>query len=152
MNSVVDLLKSAGCDYEIRVFKQPAHKARQAANLLGCPLGAVVKSLVFETDHQTDFLLVLVSGQNRVDTQKLSKILGWKVRPAEITKVLELTGYPVGAVPPFGIKNTCKVIIDADLMVHERLWGAAGDTNILVSFSPVILKELTGGLVCDISQ
>ncbi len=149
---VLEVLESLACDYKLRTFETPAHHAKQAAELLECHLGAVVKSLVFEVNAHESFLLVLVSGQNRVDGGKLSKIVGDKVFPAKPDRVLLTTGYPVGAVPPFGLTRRLPVIIDNDLLEFEYLWASAGSKNTLVKFKSSILSDITGGRVCDIKE
>lgn len=152
VNKVLGVFKKFGFSYQIRTFNQSAHHAEQAARLLGCSLGAVVKSLVFETKGQTAFILVLVSGQNRVDSEALSEIIGSKVFPAKAEKVLTLTGYPVGAVPPFGIDADPPVIIDADLLSYQDVWAAAGSVKYLMGFKSKWLPRLTQGNVHDIKE
>jgi prolyl-tRNA editing enzyme YbaK/EbsC (Cys-tRNA(Pro) deacylase) len=141
VSKVLEVLNSQDMDHQVRVFDAPAHHAREAAELLNCPLGAVVKSLVFASKDQEKFVLVLVSGQNRADNQKLSKITGFGVLTAKPERVLALTGYPVGAVPPFGADLELPVIIDQDLMTYQNLWASAGSSHILVNFESVILKK-----------
>jgi len=150
VNEVLKVFDKFGYGCEVRVFKQAAHHAHQAAELLNCPLGAVVKSLVFETKDQTGFVLVLASGQNRVDIKKVSNIIGSKVFSAKPESVLTLTGFPVGAVPPFGIEGDPRVIIDADLLLHRDVWAAAGSANYLMGFKSRCLPHLTQGVVYDI--
>lgn len=152
VSKVLEVLNSQDMDHQVRVFDTPAHHAREAAELLNCPLGAVVKSLVFASKDQEKFVLVLVSGQNRADNQKLSKITGFGVLPAKPERVLALTGYPVGAVPPFGADLELPVIIDQDLMTYQNLWASAGSPHILVNFESVILKKITGGQIGDIKE
>ena len=65
VKKVLGFLDSNECDYRVRVVETPAHHARQAAELLNCPLGAIVKSLVFKVRGGHKFFLVLVSGPNR---------------------------------------------------------------------------------------
>jgi len=152
VNIVLGVCNKFGFSYGIRAFNQGAHHAEQAARLLRCSLGAVVKSLVFETKSQAAFILVLVSGQNRVDSEALSEIIGSKVYPAKPEKVLTLTGYPVGAVPPFGIDGDPLVIIDADLLSYQDVWAAAGSVKHPMGFKSKWLPRLTQGDVYDIKD
>lgn len=152
VHKIFDILDAYRCDYEVYTFEKPAHHARQAAKLVDCPLGAVVKSIVFKTYDDNNFFLVLISGNNRADSEKLRQIIGSKVHPANPRDVKVSTGYPVGSVPPFGFDADIDVIIDADLMANESLWASAGSENVLIRFSPTTLLDITGVNVCDIKQ
>jgi Cys-tRNA(Pro) deacylase len=152
VQEVLNILVENHIPTEVRVFDTPARQASQAAALIGCTLGAIVKSLVFEKQTSSDILLVLVSGVNRADLDVVSQIVGDRVQPAQPATVLEKTGYPVGAVPPIGVKETIPVIMDADLMLHDRVWASAGAENILVRFDPVDLLSLTKGKIKIIKQ
>ena len=96
--------------------------------------------------------MVLVSGKNRADIQILNEIVGEIVQSAKPTTVLALTGYPVGAVPPIGVKGTFPVIMDADLMLQEHVWASAGAENVLIKFDPVDLLNLSKGKIEVIKQ
>ena len=139
-------LEEMGFQYQIKVFKDPAHRASQAAELLACELGAVVKSLVFLINAK-DLLLVLVSGENRVDITQLKHIVGQEITQATPADVKKLTGYTVGSVPPFGIPGDFRVIIDRDLTNHSFVWAAAGSAHVLIRITPKDLQTLSGGMV-----
>ena len=152
VQDVLDILVENHIPFEVRVFDTPARQASQAAALIGCTLGAIVKSLVFEKQTSGGILLVLVSGKNRADLDILSEMIGDRVKPAQPATVLEITGYPIGAVPPIGIKETFQVIVDADLLLHEQVWASAGAENILVRFDPIDLLSLSKGKIKIIKQ
>lgn len=147
IKKVLETLEKSNRAYQLRSFSEPAHHAREAATLLGYPLGAVVKSLVFQTTESENLVLVLVSGKNRADIATLSRILGQSVRPANPGDILDLTGYAVGAVPPFGMKGEFTVIIDADLMTYDTIWSAAGSAYVLIGLTPDVLQQLSGGRI-----
>lgn len=150
--AVLRVLDSKGFDYQVCAFDAPAHHARQAAALLNCPIGSIVKSLVFKVKSQNTYILVLVSGQNRADRKKLSKIVGEQIVNAQPDEVLTEIGYPVGAVPPFAVDFDFHPIIDQDLMSYKNLWASAGSGYILVKFESAILEDITGGWICDIKE
>lgn len=144
---VLQILRENGCKFEVRAFESKAHHASDAADLLGCPLGAVVKSLVFQVADTGEIALVLVSGENRVDMSKLSQILGCEIKPAKPVELERLTGFKVGAVPPIGVKTSLPVIIDADLMSYETVWASAGSVHTLMQLKSQDLLALTNGRV-----
>ncbi len=141
------VLDEHAAPYQLRRFDKPAHHASQAAKLLHCSLGAVVKSLVFTGSEDGKFLLVLVSGENRVDLEQITKLVGDQVKLANPKDIFSLTGYEVGAVPPFGVDGNHLTIIDADLMAFEYVWAAAGSQNILIKIAPTDLRQLSRGMI-----
>ncbi len=143
---VLQKLQEQGEVVYLRSFDAPARRASEAADLLGCPLGAVVKSLVFQIG-ESKAVLVLVSGENRADLAVLSRILGQSVIQASPTFVRQRTGFPVGAVPPFGIDAELQVIIDETLMDYANIWASAGSAHTLMRLSPAVLVEQTQGIV-----
>jgi Cys-tRNA(Pro) deacylase len=150
VEKVLSVLKENGIPYQLRRFEQPAHHARQAASLLGCELGAVVKSLVFTPKARKGIVLVLVSGKNRVNLQVFSKAFGASVTPACPEVVLSQTGYSVGAVPPFGFTVEIPVFIDQDLFDFTYLWASAGAANALMRIEACALTRVTHGQICAI--
>lgn len=147
VRAVLAVLEANQISYKLAIFETPARQASQAAALVGCPLGAIVKSLVFEKTASGELLLVLVSGQNRADGQILNTLVGEEVQPAKPEIVLKRTGYPVGAVPPCGLAGISLTIIDADLMAFPQVWASAGAVNILIRLGSSGLSPLTNGRI-----
>src|SRR3979411_3303370 len=84
----------------VREFAESTATAADAAAAIGTTVGRIVKSLVFMAGEQP--VLVLTSGPNRVDTQKVSSLMGHSIERANADQVRQLTGYAVGGVPPVG--------------------------------------------------
>ena len=144
---VLHQLHGQDITYHLRLFDEPAHHARQASLLLGCDLGAVVKSLVLSGEGQQDFYLALVSGNRRVDLHALNEVLGLQLFLADPDDVLAQAGYPVGAVPPFGLRQQLPVVMDADLMDFPLLWASAGSLHAMVGLDPQNLARITRGRI-----
>ena len=144
---VLSVLEQHNTAYELRSYEVPAHHAVEAAALLGSPLGAVVKSLVFQNDSEPEMILVLVSGENRVNVSLLNNLVKGSCHQASPDSVQEEVGYPVGAVPPFGLKRQFSVFVDRDLMAYELVWGSAGSINVLLGIPPNDLVKLSLGRV-----
>lgn len=113
-----------GLDIDVRRFPQGTRTAVEAAAAVGCELGQIVKSLVFECDGEP--VLALTSGANRVDTAALGRVSGGLVTKADADTVRRATGYAIGGTPPFGHARPLRTVVDADLMQFERVWAAAG--------------------------
>ncbi len=110
------LLDSLGLNILVKEFEYSTRTAAEAAEAIGCRVGQIVKSLIFETVVSHQPVLVLVSGTNRVNEIKLEKTVGEQVEKADADFVREKTGFVIGGVPPVGHKEEMQTYIDKDLM------------------------------------
>ncbi len=148
---VVAALGEAGIDTEVREFDEATRTAQQAADTLGVPVGAIVKSLCFMADREA--LMLLVSGANRADVEKVRSLLGvTTVTRAKPDEVRAATGYAIGGVPPIGHARPLHMIVDRDLLGYDELWAAAGTPNSVFHLTPRQLVELAGGEVADVAE
>jgi prolyl-tRNA editing enzyme YbaK/EbsC (Cys-tRNA(Pro) deacylase) len=119
--------------------------AAAAAEALGCAVGAIANSLVFDADGVP--LLVLASGAHRVDTGKVAALIGAaKVRRASPEFVLAATGQEVGGVAPVGHPAPLRTVVDTDLADHPVLWAGGGDHFTMFSATYEALLALTDGI------
>src|SRR3954463_12079293 len=94
-------LQARGGRGEIVVLPDSVHTAALAAEALGCEVGAIANSLVFDADGSP--VLILTSGAHRVDTAKLATDLGvTNLKRAEPEFVRAHTGQVIGGVSPIG--------------------------------------------------
>ncbi len=152
VQKVLKVLIENDVDFDLKAFNDPARQATEAAALLKCPLGAIVKSLVFVKKSSNELFLVLVSGINRADLKKVGYILTDIVVPAPPDFVLSKTGYPVGAVPPLGINFLQPVIMDIELTHYQQVWASAGAENVLMGLSPMSIQMLTSAQLVHIAE
>jgi prolyl-tRNA editing enzyme YbaK/EbsC (Cys-tRNA(Pro) deacylase) len=144
VDRVVAALRDAGVDAEVRRLDRPVPTAAAAAAALGCAVGAIANSLVFDADGAP--LLVLASGAHRVDTAKVAALVGAaRVRRASPEFVLAATGQEVGGVAPTGHPAPLRALVDVDLAAHPILWAGGGDHHTMVSLTYADLLRLTGG-------
>jgi GrpB-like predicted nucleotidyltransferase (UPF0157 family)/prolyl-tRNA editing enzyme YbaK/EbsC (Cys-tRNA(Pro) deacylase) len=139
---------------QLRMVDLPAttRTAIEAAQALNCDLNQIVKSLLFTGDRTGCHILVLVSGTNRVDTQRLSEVIGEKVHLSDAHTVQSVTGYPIGAVSPFGLIKQPIMIIDEDLGGQSDVWISGGSDQVLANISYQQLCELTRGKVTPVNR
>lgn len=145
----LDAAGDRGFTPDVRTMEESTHTAEEAAAAVGCDVGAIVKSLVFLADDEP--LLVLVSGLNRVDTDKLGEELGVAITKSDAKRVKGATGYSIGGVPPFGHTTTLRTVVDSDLLSFDELWAAAGSGTAVFPLGPDALIELTRGEVVFVS-
>ncbi len=142
----IDYLKSQNLSFDIKTFSKSTRTSADAAATLGCQLGQIAKSIIFQTaDHQP--ILIIASGSNRVNEAKLEKILNKKISKADATLVRQHTGYTIGGVPPFGFPQLIKTFIDHDLLQYSVVWSAAGDPHSIFPLSPIDLVRVTRGII-----
>ena len=151
---VKQALNAFGLDPEL-VQELPADTstAEAAARAVQAPQGAIVKSLIFLADGTP--MLVLVAGEQRADLKRLRAMLGLskrRLRIAQPTQVLELTGFEVGGVPPLGHKEPMRTLIDITLARFEPVWAAAGSANAVFPIAFEQLVIVTGGEVVDLAE
>ena len=125
--------------------------AADAAAAIGCPLGAIVKSLVFRVDDEV--VVALVSGANSLDEPALARAAGGEgARRVDAATVREATGFPVGGVPPFGHRTELRVFVDEDLLAFDRVFAAAGTPATTFGVAPADLVAATGGVVATLAR
>ncbi len=147
---VTDAARAAGLEIIVQRFPDGTRTAADAALAVGCEVAQIIKSLVFIADEAP--ILALVSGANRVDLAKLADVLGKMARRADGDEARAATGYAIGGVPPFGHARPITVVLDRDLLVHDRLWAAAGLPDAVFSISPDDLRRISAGTVADLAS
>lgn len=151
VDRVRECLTSLGLNVEVMELAESTRTAALAAQAVGSPLGAIVKSLVFLADGKP--ILVLVSGDKRADPKKLEKILDAKqVMIANAEQVREATGFAIGGVPPVAHKSKLPTLIDKNLGRFETLYAAAGSPQAVFPISYEKLVEITGGQLADVAE
>ncbi len=131
-----------------RTFSSSTRTAQEAADQIGCELGAICKSLIFRTGD--DMVLVLTSGSNRVDVGKVGTTLGVPLEKADADFVRAKTGFAIGGVPPWGYERPRHVLLDSDLKQYETIWAAAGTPHSVFPTSFSELAEKTGAQVMSV--
>ncbi len=144
---VRDALAAAGSPARIVELAATARSAEDAARSVGCELGAIVKSLVFEVDGRP--VMALVAGDRRCDAEALPEALGLAgaVRRADARLVRDATGFAIGGVAPIG--HDLPVAIDASLGRFDQLWAAAGHPHCVFATTLPELTALTRGQLSD---
>lgn len=132
------LAATPGLDAEIRFFSEGTKTANDAARAIGCPVAAIVKSLVFvvEGGGTDEPVVALVPGDLRLDTDKLANITGAaRARRASLDEVKEATGYAAGGTPPFGHSQQLRLFADHRLRRNDPVWAAAGTPTTVFPIS-----------------
>ena len=124
-----------------------------AARALGVDAERIIKSLLFMADHQP--VLVINNGPARVDRKKLAAYLDMnrkRVKFASARQALEITGYVVGSMPPFGHRQPLRTLVDRSTTELETVYGGGGDIDAMMRLSSAELLRATHAETADISE
>ena len=147
----LDAARAHGLDLNVTRFPADTRTAQDAAAAIGCDVGAIVKSLVLDSDDGP--FMVMTSGANRVSYGKVEVATGRSdVRRADADAVRAATSYPVGGVSPFGHPAPLAMVIDRDLLAYDDVWAAAGTPDSVFPVEPQALVEATGAVVADVAE
>jgi len=151
-SDVRDYLLQEGISHEIVQLPSSASTAQMAADALGVPVGEVVKSLVFLLDDERP-LMALVTGDATVDTDALAREA--RVSRAALAKgerVLELTGYRPGAVPPCALETDVPLIADPSVFLPDVVYCGGGTTTTMLKIRGADLEALLRPRMLPIAQ
>jgi len=144
------LLKTLGFELQVLELSKTTRTAVDAALAVNCQLGQIAKSIVFKTTTTQKPILVIASGSNRINEEKIAQIIGESVKKANANFVLEKTGFAIGGVAPVGHPEKIETLIDEDLFCYQEIWAAAGNPNSVFKLSPQQLLKITGGRIIKV--
>lgn len=147
---VADLLANIGHDKLVVMLSESGKTSAEAAAGLGCSVAEIAKSIVFRRLSDNAAVMVIASGSNRVDEEKVAAIVG-ALGKADARFVKERIGYAIGGVCPIGHVGKTIVLIDQDLLAFESIWAAAGHPHAVFNLTPQQLIAMTAAPVTDIA-
>lgn len=130
--------RERGVKISIQRFPEGTKTSQDAARAAGCPLSAIAKSLVFVvvTEHGDEPVVAVLSGDHRLDTDKLAQAAGGKkARRAELDEARAATGYAPGGTAVFGLANPLRIFADTGLRRNDPIWSAAGTPDAIYTIS-----------------
>jgi prolyl-tRNA editing enzyme YbaK/EbsC (Cys-tRNA(Pro) deacylase) len=148
---VTSYLREAGAEARVEEFKDGTPTAQAAARAVGCDLGQIVKSLVFQCDGRP--VVVMVPGDRRADSRKIAQAAGSRTaRIAGSEEVAEATGFEPGAVAPFPLPRVERVFIERMLLSHQVVWIGAGSDKHMAALAPAELVRLSRARPMDVVE
>lgn len=148
---VQSVLDSFDMGLKVTRYKQSTATSQQAADAIGCELGQIAKSLCFIVDGNP--ILVVASGDQRVDDKKLAAFFGVgrkKVKTAKPEQCVEIYGFAPGGVSPVGHRTPdIPVYIDDSMRRFATVYAAAGSSNANFGLTVDQLISITNGQVID---
>ena len=127
--------------------------AANVAQALGYNESQMVKTLVFESGTGEQ-VLVMLGGDKNAISGNLKRAIGSRdIRLAAPDKVIEVTGYAIGSIPPFHWQPPgFRTFIDACLMDEDILGVGAGQWGQEIMIAPDDLAGVTGATVVNLSK
>jgi prolyl-tRNA editing enzyme YbaK/EbsC (Cys-tRNA(Pro) deacylase) len=138
-----------------RWLETPARTCAEAAEALGVTVGQIAKSVIFRRVTDNRAVLVIASGDRRVDEVKVSALAevgAQGLARADAAFVKAQTGFSIGGVAPVAHREPPVVFMDRDLQRFAVVWAAAGHPNGVFQASPAELQALTSAPFADVAQ
>ncbi len=148
---VAAALQDAGHPHAPLMLDDAARTAQQAADALGIVVGQIAKSIIFRRKSDDAAVLVITSGDRRVDEQRVEALVGPLGR-ADADFVKARTGFSIGGVAPVAHAQPPVTLIDRELFRFDEIWAAAGHPHGVFRLKPADLERLTGAPVADVVQ
>lgn len=136
-------LTAAGHPHAPQMLDGSARTAQEAADALGVALGQIAKSIIFRRLDDDAAVLVITSGDRRVDEGRVAALVG-KTGRADADFVKAVTGFSIGGVAPVGHATPPVILIDRELFRFDEIWAAAGHPHAVFRLRPQDLARLTG--------
>jgi len=137
-------LDSLGIEHRVFIHEQPVTSFEEAASRRNQRPGQIVRSILFNIRPE-EYLMVLVAGPDQIDWKKLRQFVKRsRVRMATEEEVLEVTGYRIGTVSPFGVKNQFQVLIDASVLKEAEVSIGSGVRNMAIIMQSADLRKALG--------
>ena len=142
---VIAALQAAGHPHMPVLLDDAARTAQQAADALGVQLGQIAKSIIFRRKSDDAAVLVITSGDRRVDEKKVDALVG-KTGRADAEFVKARTGFSIGGVSPLAHAVAPVTLIDRELLRFDVIWAAAGHPHGVFQLRPQDLQNVPGPL------
>ena len=148
LKRVIRALADGGLDSIPREVGQAA-TAQAAADLIGCTLDQIAKSIIFRGQDSGAAILFITAGGNRVDPAKASALAGEALDKADAALIRAQTGFVIGGVAPIGHLTPPRTFFDPRLKEFDIVWAAAGTPRHVFPAAPADLLRLSGAQEAD---
>lgn len=148
---VAAALHAKGHPHAPQMLDDAARTAQQAADALGVGLGQIAKSIIFRRKTDNAAVLVITSGDRRVDEKKVEALVG-RLGRADADFVKSRTGFSIGGVAPLAHAEPAVTLVDRELLRFGEIWAAAGHPHGVFRLRPQDLVLLTDAPWADVTQ
>ena len=150
VKEVKSYIDKNGINAEIIMFEaEQAKTSASAAEHLGCEVAQIAKSIILKAEQP---ILVILSGDMRVDLKKISDFIGQKAKLASPEYVIEEVGFIIGGVPPMGFDRSVRILMDKSVERFTEVFSSGGSRESILRISVDDLKNATKCKLVDVSK
>lgn len=142
-----------GLDIDVEEFPDGTKTAADAADAIGCEVGQIASSLVFDVDGE--LVVAITSGANRVSQERLAAHFDAPPEATEMADadvIRETVGWSIGGVPPLCHETDLPTLFDPTLTTYDTVWAAAGTPETVFPIDPETLREHADARVVDVTE
>jgi prolyl-tRNA editing enzyme YbaK/EbsC (Cys-tRNA(Pro) deacylase) len=144
-------LQARSITAEIVRLDVPTPTVESAALAVGTEVDQIIKSILFIAGERP--LLAIACGLSNIQRRAIADLLGIgkkRVKLATAEMVLEISGYEVGAMPPFGHRQPLDTLVDRRVINFNDAYAGGGAENALLHLNPQDILRVTGAQVLDL--
>ena len=150
VKEVKSYIDKNGINAEIIMFEaEQAKTSASAAEHLKCKVAQIAKSIILKAEQP---ILVILSGDMRVDLKKISDFIGQKAKLASPEYVIEEVGFIIGGVPPMGFDRPVRILMDKSVERFAEVFSSGGSRESILRISVDELKNATKCELVDVSK
>lgn len=139
-------LKKAKIDHQVFVHQSPVLSIEQAAAERNQEISQVIRSILFRLNER-DFAMVLIAGKKQISWKALRQHFGMsRLTMASPAEVLEVTGYQIGTVSPFGLKSPIPILADENVFSQVAVSLGSGVSGTAILMLTKNLKKALGDI------
>ncbi len=139
VNKVREYLKKWGRENDILEFGASTATVELAAQALGVEPARIAKTISFKNNESA--MLIVAAGDAKIHNGKFKSEFGFKAKMLTPDETLEYTGYAIGGVCPFDLKDNIPVFLDISLKRFETVFPACGSSNSAIELTCKELEE-----------
>ena len=135
------LLDSIGVEYTKHLYDYKKSGAVVAAELMGLPEHAMIKTLVMETNEGKPFI-ILMHGEKETSLKELARQLRVKnVSTVSVKDAQRYTAYMVGGISPFGTRRRVDIYTEKTILDLDYLYINGGRRGFILGMTPKVLVK-----------
>jgi prolyl-tRNA editing enzyme YbaK/EbsC (Cys-tRNA(Pro) deacylase) len=146
-------MQAQGVQGQILHLDVPTPTVEAAAQAVSARPEQIIKSILFMVDAQP--VLAIACGLSTIGRRPIADLFGVgkkRVRLATAQQVLEISGFEVGAMPPFGHRQPLHTLVDRRVLEVPEAYAGGGAENALVRLNPQEIQRVTGAEILDLLE
>jgi prolyl-tRNA editing enzyme YbaK/EbsC (Cys-tRNA(Pro) deacylase) len=138
---------------EIMHMNVPTPTVEIAAQALGVRVDQIVKSILFLVRGQP--VLAITCGTAYIDRRAIATYYGMghkRIKLASPEEVRSISGYEVGAMPPFGHRQPLPTLLDRHVLDLPEVYAGGGEENAMLRLNPQEIPNATTAVIMDLTS